>query len=72
MTFTTTLDFRIIYLEYVDFKSEISELSAHLNYFSPNACFLSSRTDLLCSPRIAAGEALSLVTHLILQGKQEL
>ena len=38
------------------------------------ACFLSSRTDLLCSPRIAAGEALCLVTHLVsyIQGKQEL
>ena len=32
----------------------------------PVACFLSSRTDLLCSsPRITAGEALSLVTHLV-------
>ena len=30
-----------------------------------NACFLSSRTDLLCSPRIAAGGALCLVTHLV-------
>ena len=29
------------------------------------ACFLSSWTDLLCSPRIAAGEALCLVTHLV-------
>ena len=30
------------------------------------ACFLSSWTDLLCSsPRITAGEALSLVTHLV-------
>ena len=32
----------------------------------PVACFLSSRTDLLCSsPRITAREALSLVTHLV-------
>ena len=29
------------------------------------ACFLTSRTDLLSSPRIAAGEALSLVLHLV-------
>ena len=36
-------------------------------------CFLSSRTDLLCSPRIAAGKELSLVTHLIFcTGNQEL
>ena len=40
MTFTTTFEFRSIYLEYVDFKSEISELSAHLNYFLPS-CLLS-------------------------------
>ena len=29
------------------------------------ACFLSSRTDLLCSPRITAGKAPSLVMHLV-------
>ena len=29
------------------------------------ACFLSSRTDLLYSPRITAGKALSLVMHLV-------
>ena len=36
------------------------------NYVQTVACFLSSRTDLLCSsPRITAWEALSLVTHLV-------
>ena len=34
-------------------------------HYESVACFLSSRTDLLCSPRIAAGEALCLVTHLV-------
>ena len=29
------------------------------------ACFLSRRTDLLCRPRFAAGEALSLVIHFV-------
>ena len=32
--FTITLEFRII--EYVDLKSEISEVSAHLDYFRSN------------------------------------
>ena len=39
-----------------------------LTYLIIVACFFSSRTDLLCSPRIAAGEggeALCLVTHLV-------
>ena len=45
--------------------SNFFSLISYLLFFFTVACFLSSRTDLLCSPRIAAGKALSLVTHLI-------
>ena len=42
-----------------------ADKSKFYNPYISVACFLSSRTDLLCSPRIAAGEALCLITHLV-------
>ena len=42
-----------------------ADKSKFYNPYISVACFLSSRTDLLCSPRIAAGEGLCLITHLV-------
>ena len=41
------------------------DINKNLHMHLTVACFLSSRTDLLCSPRIAAGEAMCLVMHLV-------
>ena len=42
-----------------------ADKSKFYNPYISVACFLSSRTDPQCSPRIAAGEALCLITHLV-------
>ena len=48
-----------------EYTTSINQSTQKILNQSTVACFLSSRTDLLCSPRIAAGEALCLVTHLV-------